>query len=159
MVDLDLAQTPDGAGSNGPLVVAEQLGVWPRRLDATVPHSFQPTLRVAQIGHDVRRRSVGAPVDLGVSLREPTGIPWHVIPPEGSLKSAQMTVGVACEVRQDMGDSPPRQPTSTTNLLVGEIFDPCDEPSVPGPTQLDGRSGISVQITHTRLRVQVPAAS
>jgi len=118
MMNFNLAQPADGAGGCWPVVITQQLTMGPPGLSATLPYELEPALRLTQISDDRRRRPAGAFFDLAVSLGWTTCITRHAFPPQGALQAPCVTVGVASEMGEDVGNRPVRQPASRPDLFV-----------------------------------------
>lgn len=101
----------------------------------------QPVGTLNHVALDLTGRTLGAGADLGGSTGRATDVLLYELYPSGCLDAPTHGLGVACQVRQDVADSPAGQRRGLADVRVGEPSGDVAQPLVCTRALVDVRLG------------------
>jgi hypothetical protein len=154
-VNLDLAETAHRAARDGEAIGAKQVCARPLRLLGACPDGLKTPRRFL----DVLHQFIGGPrrtlLDFAVALLRSAGITRNVLPLQGPLEPAGMTVGISSQVREHVTDSPAGQPARLPGGVIIDASGGHQEPLMGLPAESDRDIGFKVHADNHRQQDEV----
>ncbi len=116
----------------------------PERVIESLPCRFEELERPPQVGSEFAGRSVGTGVSRSISV-VPVGVQVSDLACGWTSEDADVCTGLACEMRDDVATGVSGQQARSSEVLIGERPQGCDEGSMGRYAGIDVGSGLHLE--------------